>query len=936
MKKVFITLLTLISMSVAGAYAQILDHPKSGEVLTKTPTIDASDILYWVGTGSNEAILIVSWDESSPAQSLAWGYRWNGTKTAAQMLTEIDSADSRLSISGISSGFISDISYSDATYNLSTEMYWCYTVNDDWAGGVSSQSIADDDIIEFSDGCGFNATTATPVPNPNGTTEDDDNDTTRFGADIAYWIGSGENEAIFIVSWDASTPAQSLAWGYRWNGTKTAAQMLTEIDSADSRLSISGVSSGFISDISYSDATYNLSTELYWCYTVDGDWAGGVSSQNITDGNIIEFSDGCGFTSTGYTPVPNPNGTTEDDDDEPTLLADATIDAENIIYWVGNGNNEAIFAVNWNNPDTALAWGFRFSQDSVTVKTMMDSIAANDYRINFVTNAYGISDIVYTDGNTQLSITENSYWMYNVNGVGAMVGYDHQYIKNNDFVKWGDIACATISDSVVINDPTYGSYTSYSYVWLTEVNPVIIPEERPEDPYIPAITPEEIVYWIGEGNNQAILTANFVVNQTNEEYIGLAWGYRWNNNSTLTVAEMLQAIDNADDRLSVSISNGSINNMTYSDGNYNLAFVQEGYAMYSVNGVFPIDYCSDFVVSNNDVVTVGDYYCGGYDMQTNQAYWNELTTVAVSNPNLNRFCGIVGTEGCTAVHYQDSRIKNWATTCTVERGYMDIATAESPVSFGTETNAIGAASETTTDAISLGDGGTAILTFEHPIINGEGFDFAVYENSFNDYFLELAFVEVSSDGVNFVRFPATSLTPTDQQVRGDGTIDATNINNLAGKYRVGWGTPFDLEELRDSANIDINNITHVKIVDVVGSIDPEYATYDAFGNIVNDPYPTDFYSGGFDLTGVCVINEQTVSIEENFADINTKVYPNPCQDYINIENANAKKLSIYNVYGQLVNEYSITSDNFVINTQSWKGGVYVLKIGEQCYRIVKK
>ena len=145
-----------------------------------------------------------------------------------------------------------------------------------------------------------------------------------------------------------------------------------------------------------------------------------------------------------------------------------------------------------------------------------------------------------------------------------------------------------------------------------------------------------------------------------------------------------------------------------------------------------------------------------------------------------------------------------------------------------------------------------------------------------------------------------------------------------------------MEELRDSANIDINNITHVKIVDVVGSIDPEYATYDAFGNIVNDPYPTDFYSGGFDLTGVCVINEQTVSIEENFADINTKVYPNPCQDYINIENANAKKLSIYNVYGQLVNEYSITSDNFVINTQSWKGGVYVLKIGEQCYRIVKK
>ena len=175
MKKVFITLLTLISMSVAGAYAQILDHPKSGEVLTKTPTIDTSDILYWVGTGSNKAILIVSWDESSPAQSLAWGYRWNGSITAADMLTAIDNADTRLSINGVSSGFIDDISYSDATYNLSTELWWCYTVNDSYASGVSSQAISNGDVMEFSDGCAFTATTATPVPNPNGTTEDDDN-----------------------------------------------------------------------------------------------------------------------------------------------------------------------------------------------------------------------------------------------------------------------------------------------------------------------------------------------------------------------------------------------------------------------------------------------------------------------------------------------------------------------------------------------------------------------------------------------------------------------------------------------------------------------------------------------------------------------------------------------------------------------------------------
>lgn len=924
MKKLLFSLLVSFSISIAGAYAQNLHHPKSGSTSTKSPEIPASAIKYWVGQGSNQAILIVSWDAASPSQSLAWGYRWNGSIVAADMLQAIDDADTRLSIDGIPNGFINDFTYSDTAYNLTTSSYWMYKVNNVYASGVSNQPIVNGDVMEWSDGGSFTSTTTVPVPDPNGPGDGD----TTFGANILFWVGQGNNEAIFVSCWDESTPAQSLAWGYRWNGTKTVAQMLTEIDSIDSRLSINGVSTGFIDEISYSDTTYNLSTEMYWCYKINDDWAGSVSTETLANRDIVKFSDGCGFSSWEYTPVPDPNGSSN-------LMADATISADSIIYWVGQGSNEVILAINWNNPDTALAWGFRFSHDSVTVKTIIDSIANADYRLDYTPNAYGIADITYTDSSTMLSLTEGSFWMYNINGFGAALGYDQQYVKNGDFVKWGDLACATIADSVVIDDPTYGSYTSYSYVWLAEINPVSIPEEQP-DTYIPVITPEEIVYWVGEGDNQAILTANFVVNQADEEYIGLAWGYRWNSTDSITVADMLQAIDNADDRFAVTLNNGSINTMSYTDNNYTLSLTTEGYAMYSVNGIFPLDYCSDYVVNNNDVVTVGDYYCGGYTEDTYEGYWKELATQPVSNPNLNRFCGIVGTEGCTAIHYQDSKIKNWATTCTVERGYMDIATAESPVSFGTETNAIGAASETTTNAISLGDGGYAILTFEKPIANGEGFDFAVYENSFNDYFLELAFVEVSSDGVNFVRFPATSLTPTNQQVRGDGTIDATNINNLAGKYRVGWGTPFDLDELRDSANIDINNITHVKIIDVVGTINPEYATYDAFGNIVNDPYPTNFASGGFDLTGVCVLNEKTVSIEDNIADITIKLYPNPCHNYINIENANNKNISIYNVYGQLISEYTATSDNFVLNTQAWKGGVYVLKIGEQCYRIVKE
>ena len=62
---------------------------------------------------------------------------------------------------------------------------------------------------------------------------------------------------------------------------------------------------------------------------------------------------------------------------------DATIDPADIRYWIGEGENEVVFIVNWAEPDTALAWGYRFSEPSVTVERMMDDIAAADYRFSY-------------------------------------------------------------------------------------------------------------------------------------------------------------------------------------------------------------------------------------------------------------------------------------------------------------------------------------------------------------------------------------------------------------------------------------------------------------------------------------------------------------------------------------------------------------------------
>ena len=79
-------------------------------------TIAFSDILYWVGEGSNEAVMAVNWADTA----LAWGYRWNGTATVADMMADIAAADPRFSYAA--AGMINDINYIDTAAGMTTPL----------------------------------------------------------------------------------------------------------------------------------------------------------------------------------------------------------------------------------------------------------------------------------------------------------------------------------------------------------------------------------------------------------------------------------------------------------------------------------------------------------------------------------------------------------------------------------------------------------------------------------------------------------------------------------------------------------------------------------------------------------------------------------------------------------------------------------------------
>lgn len=198
--------------------------------------------------------------------------------------------------------------------------------------------------------------------------------------------------------------------------------------------------------------------------------------------------------------------------------------------------------------------------------------------------------------------------------------------------------------------------------------------------------------------------------------------------------------------------------------------------------------------------------------------------------------------------------------------------------FSNPDRALGPVTGDNFEVVSLGDQlvpspenppGTITLGFAKPIRNLSGADFVIFENGHitqtneggvgtGGIFAELAYVEVSADGVHFERLPATSLTPPLTAHPQLGTrfasIDPTNVHNLAGKHvnasGDSWGTPFDI-----SAS-GLSEITHIRLVDIPGT-----GYYkDAAQRPIHDAWKTTS-SGGFDLEAIGAI-----SVSMNYAE----------------------------------------------------------------------
>jgi len=94
--------LTVIAAMLAGLAAA----PARAELVTVNTF---SDILFWTGSGTNASALVLQFGTSATPTSVAWGYRWNGSASYADMLfalagtivggpSPVAGADPRLSV----------------------------------------------------------------------------------------------------------------------------------------------------------------------------------------------------------------------------------------------------------------------------------------------------------------------------------------------------------------------------------------------------------------------------------------------------------------------------------------------------------------------------------------------------------------------------------------------------------------------------------------------------------------------------------------------------------------------------------------------------------------------------------------------------------------------------------------------------------------------
>lgn len=251
-----------------------------------------TDVKYWVGSGSDSAVLVVDFHDQTWDTCYVWGYLFNGTTTGEDMLNNIAAADTNFSIS-ITSGFLNDVIYHRHAGLGGQPDYWSTWSGQSLAGLSSNGGIAT--TVNPGDWFACSYTDFNPAIPPGAPIPAFDS-AAYSHEDPTFWVGTGTDTTILVIDFLDGTEMASFAWGYLHNGTATGEDLLSDVAAADPNLTVN-INSGFLTDIIYDTYTGVSGAPNYWgtwSATNLGNWDMNAGPAGTTLGNGEFF--GCSYT----------------------------------------------------------------------------------------------------------------------------------------------------------------------------------------------------------------------------------------------------------------------------------------------------------------------------------------------------------------------------------------------------------------------------------------------------------------------------------------------------------------------------------------------------------------------------------------------------------------------------------------------------------------
>lgn len=261
------------------------------------------DIVFWIGEGDSEAVLVIDFRDDTSDPSFAWGFRFTSGEglTFGDMLLAVEAAEPELDVVIGGGGFLSSIYYNSHS-GIDSQPDWWST----WSGSSLEGLGMNGGISEtLEDGGWYGASYGFMNPEPTQPTVTyPAYSSLWFSADeLTYSVGEGPNSAVIVIDFVDGEDV-SFAWKVNFDGTITPQQALELI--ADTDIDFEVTFDGASSTVTYGELSGNEWTAYHG--TNLSDWITGDFETNLENNSWFGISLGDNIRRP-FTPSPAPENT---------------------------------------------------------------------------------------------------------------------------------------------------------------------------------------------------------------------------------------------------------------------------------------------------------------------------------------------------------------------------------------------------------------------------------------------------------------------------------------------------------------------------------------------------------------------------------------------------------------------------------------------------